>query len=255
MLRGLVLLFVGVNVVLFFWIRSNPHWGQSDREPQRLQREISPGSIHVLPDLPTAHTSMPDQAASAPSAQASDATATSAPSNVVSASSPLVSTGSIGGLAVETAATELACLESGPLDAAEWNSLASALASAGVPVDAISERDQHRAARWMIYMGRFADAVTWQHKADQLRRMGINFERVSTPAALDPGLSLGSFANAKDADGRLADLGRRGVHTARVVEEASEVVRHMQVHVTDARWRDALPMGRFADCPAPSSSL
>jgi hypothetical protein len=52
MLRSLVVLFVGVNVLLFFWIQANPTWGQADREPQRLQRQVSPASIQVLPDLP-----------------------------------------------------------------------------------------------------------------------------------------------------------------------------------------------------------
>jgi hypothetical protein len=69
MLRSLVVLFLGVNVALFFWIRANPTWGEADREPQRLQRQVSPASIQVLPDLPVSAASAPT--ASAPGAELS----------------------------------------------------------------------------------------------------------------------------------------------------------------------------------------
>jgi len=59
MLRSLVVLILGVNVALFFWIRANPTWGEADREPQRLQRQVSPASIQVLPDLPASGASAP----------------------------------------------------------------------------------------------------------------------------------------------------------------------------------------------------
>jgi hypothetical protein len=54
MLRGLVLLFALLNAALLFWVRSDPHWMQSDREPQRLGRQVAPDAIQVLPDLPGA---------------------------------------------------------------------------------------------------------------------------------------------------------------------------------------------------------
>jgi hypothetical protein len=54
MLRGLVLLFALLNAALFFWAQSDPHWLQSDREPQRLGHQVAPDAIQVLPDLPGA---------------------------------------------------------------------------------------------------------------------------------------------------------------------------------------------------------
>jgi len=63
MLRSLVVLILGVNVVLFFWIRANPTWGEAEREPQRLQRQVAPSSIQVLPDLPASAASVPLAAA------------------------------------------------------------------------------------------------------------------------------------------------------------------------------------------------
>jgi hypothetical protein len=52
MLRGLVLLFLLVNAGLFYWLTSDPHALQPDREPQRLARQMNPDAIQVLPDLP-----------------------------------------------------------------------------------------------------------------------------------------------------------------------------------------------------------
>ena len=63
MLRSLVVLFLGLNILLFAWLRANPTWGETDREPQRLQRQVSPQAIQVLPDLPANAASAPVAAA------------------------------------------------------------------------------------------------------------------------------------------------------------------------------------------------
>ena len=52
MLRALVLLLVLVNAGRWFWLQGNRQVLQSDREPQRLQRQVAPDAIQVLPDLP-----------------------------------------------------------------------------------------------------------------------------------------------------------------------------------------------------------
>ena len=52
MLRALVLLFVLVNAALYFWLHSDPQALQPDREPQRLNHQVSPNAVQVLPDLP-----------------------------------------------------------------------------------------------------------------------------------------------------------------------------------------------------------
>jgi hypothetical protein len=71
MLRGLVLLFIAVDVALYFWIASDPRWGQSEREPERLQHQVAPAAIQVLPDLPG--SAAEPAAASAPGEAASQA--------------------------------------------------------------------------------------------------------------------------------------------------------------------------------------
>jgi len=235
MLRGLVLFFVLLNVALFFWIRSDPHVLQSEREPQRLEHQVSPEAVQVLPDLPRSGSA-------------------EAPSDTASAAAPAAS----AALAHKTSA-ELACFESDPLTPAQWTTLAQTLAHAGVPASAIGERRLAASSRWMVYMGRYADEQQWQHKADELKRLNLKYERVTAPPGLDPGLSLGTFTSPEEASARLDELARHGVHTARVVEAAASgaaAQRRMQVHSADEAWRAAVGNQRFSACaPAASATL
>ena len=76
MLRGLVVLFLLVNAVLYWWLHDNATALQSDREPQRLNHQVMPDAVQVLPDLPAA--SAPRRAASAASAGSVSASAADA---------------------------------------------------------------------------------------------------------------------------------------------------------------------------------
>jgi hypothetical protein len=273
MLRLLVLLTLLVNVAVFLWIQSDPHVVQADREPQRLERQVAPDSIQVLPDLPAASgapgaappASAPGAAASATSstlaasaAASSVAMAAPAVSAVAMAAAPVVVTvkaSDTGGFAHRTSEADLDCAESAPLDDAQMAALRQALTKAGVPAAALAERRQPQGGSWMVYMGRYADAQSWQEKADELKRLDIGFERVSAPTALAPGLSLGHYPSAAEAAKRLDDLGKHGVHAARVVMLTQPTfARHLQVRATDPAWRHAAGSQRFTSCSVDAPS-
>ena len=243
MLRGLVLLLLLVNAAIFAWTRMDPRLALGDREPQRLDRQVAPDSVKVLPDLP------------APASGAAESTTidfADTPASAPSAALPAASGASAAGARQVAASGD--CVESGALDDHQLASLRQTLTRAGVPPDALVERREIRPASWMIYMGRYADEPSWQRKADELRRMNLRFERVSRPPGLDPGLSLGNFSSQAAAQGRLDELGKRGVRTARIVEAAaSAVARHPQVRATDASWRSSVGTQRFAACPVPAA--
>jgi hypothetical protein len=76
-------------------------------------------------------------------------------------------------------------------------------------------------ARWIIYMGHYADVEQVARKRAELRQLGISFEAPGDPS-LEPGLSLGSFPSEAAANERLATLGPRGVRTARVLQQRPE---------------------------------
>jgi hypothetical protein len=77
-------------------------------------------------------------------------------------------------------------------------------------------------ARWIIYMGKYADLEMVERKKSELRRRGVSFEPVANPA-LEPGLSLGGFTSQAAANDQLAALATRDVRSARVVLERPEL--------------------------------
>jgi hypothetical protein len=224
MLRALVLLFVLVNAALYFWLQSDALTLQSDREPQRLGRQVAPNSVQVLPDLPAA----------------------SGPKAAASAASPV---------SLAASGTDVDCAETPGLDDAQFAALKSALAKGGVPADAIAERRQSQGGAWIVYLGRFADAQAWQQKADELKKLDVKFDRVNAPTALAPGLSLGQFTNQADATTKLDELAQHGVHAARVVTLTTPtIVRHLQVRAVDPAWHHAVGTQRFNSCQLDGSS-
>jgi len=242
MLRGLVVLFLLVNAVLYWWLHDNSTALQSDREPQRLNHQVTPDAVQVLPDLPAA--SAPRRAASAASAGSVSASAAEAG---VADAAPVASAAA---LATPVGAT-LACSETPPLNDAEFATLKAALGKAGLSDAAIGERRQTKGGAWIVYLGKFADAAARQDKVGELRKLDLKADPVNSPVALAPGLSLGQFTSQGDAAARLAEVTRRGVQTARVaVLDAPIVLRHLQVRAADAAWRRATIGQRFDSCPA-----
>ena len=249
MLRGLVLLFLLLDAALFFWIRSDPPQLRPDREPQRLERQIAPDAIQVLPDLPTASTPAGSAGTSGAATIDFGGTPASAPAAGTAASA---SASGAAGAVVGTRAREadVDCAESGPLNDAELAALRKTLAKAGVPPEAMIERKLQSTGSWLVYMGRFSDSQTWQAKADELRRLNVKFDRVTQPASLSPGLSLGSYPSASEASSHLDELSKQGVKTARVVAGSASSVVRLQVRSTSPGWRLATGTQRFGACAA-----
>ncbi len=77
-------------------------------------------------------------------------------------------------------------------------------------------------ARWIVYMGKYPDAQALAKKRLELASLNLKFQPLAN-ATLEPGLSLGGFETQAAADAELAALNRRGVRTARVVQERPEV--------------------------------
>ncbi len=250
MLRALVLLFVMVNAALYYWLQSDALALQSDREPQRLGRQVSPDSVQVLPDLPAA------SGARGAAAAASHVSLASSGPDVALAGGPgaPASTAALA-LARKTSETAIDCSETAGLTDAQFAALKAALTKGGVPADGIAERRESKGGAWMVYLGRFADSQAWQQKADELKKLEVMFDRVNTPATLAPGLSLGQFTNQADATKKLDEVTKQGVHSARVVNlTPPTVVRHLQVRAADPAWHHAAGAQRFDSCQVDGSS-
>jgi hypothetical protein len=76
-------------------------------------------------------------------------------------------------------------------------------------------------ARWIVYMGKYANNAARDLKKSQLDKIKVRYQ-VLTEGNLEPGLSLGSHATQAAADQSLQQLLRQGVRTARVLQESPE---------------------------------
>jgi hypothetical protein len=109
------------------------------------------------------------------------------------------------------------CIQAGLFDEAQSIVLRRAL-EAALPQGGWMFASATLPARWIVYMGKYANAAELDKKRAQLAGLHLTFEPL-TNSALTPGLSLGVFQTQGDANVALEALMRRGVRTARVVQE------------------------------------
>jgi len=133
-----------------------------------------------------------------------------------------------GGASAPVAAAPV-CLEAGPFDAAGRAAAEAVLVSAQPPVPAgtWSEVKTTSAGSWLVYMGRFANREALDKKIEELKRYrNLDFQEVSQPPDLAPGLSLGQYGEREAANASLERLAARGIRTARVVEAEPPVTTY-----------------------------
>jgi cell division protein FtsN len=134
------------------------------------------------------------------------------------------------------------CLQSTLLEPAKVAALRNVL-EASLPAQAWVLEEVALPARWIIYMGKYANAAELAKKRAQLANLHLTFEPLSNPA-LAPGLSLGAFGSQVQADAALEALALRGVRTARVLQElpASQAYRLRLPAVDDALQKQLPPV-------------
>lgn len=190
MLRALVLALLVANTVFWGWSHGALGalgWAPvRPDEPERLARQVHAQALHLVP--------APGDAAPAP------ARAASTPDTA-----PQAAAASTGGV----------CLQAGPFDERQAGVLRSA--AQALPAGHWRLDGTALPGRWMVYIGKLADADAVRAKRAELRELGVDTDRPG--AALEPGISLGRFASEEAATRALTDLGRKGVRTAHVVPE------------------------------------
>lgn len=211
MLRLLFIVLLLANAGYYAWSQNAlAPWGLgpvTEGEPQRLTQQIRPEDLRVL-NAPGAARGVD----AAPAAQPDPAPGASNSSTPETPSTPAVQTSSA------TPAARGVCLQAGPLDEAQaeaWRRAARTL-----PQDSWQLERSTTSARWMVYMGRFADNDALAQKRAELKALNVSMDKPG--AALEPGLSLGRFASEEAAQRGLTTLVNKGVRTARVVVERPE---------------------------------
>lgn len=224
MLRSFVLLLLLANALFFAWSRGwlgePPRHGQS--EPGRLAAQVRPEALNVLPP----------RAANA---------------------------------AVQAARAEaLVCLEAGPFASAgtpsELSAAEAALALAQLPASVWTRVEPSAVPVWLVFAGRYPDAALRASREEDLRKLGLSFERIDAPADLAPGFVLSRHGSRDEADAWIKQQAPAGLRGARIVQlPAPPPSARLRVPRADAELAErlrALPAaalaGGFRPCAARS---
>lgn len=109
------------------------------------------------------------------------------------------------------------CLHAAPLNAVQSAAVRKVLESSW-PAGSWELQTLNLPQRWIIYMGKYDSPDLLQKKRSEIAAMNLRMEPLNKPA-LEPGLSLGGFPTQAQAEEGLAQLNKRGVRTAHVVQE------------------------------------
>lgn len=207
MLRLAVVLLLLANAGYYAWSQGLLRgWGLApadESEPQRMEQQIAPQNLRLLPQGGKGAASSAAPAGPASSAPASAPAASGAAASPATAAAP---------------AEPPACLQAGVFDARQADALRQA--AAVLPEGSWTLEPTPITGRWMVYMGRFPDEEAVAKKRAELRALKIPYDRPG--AALEPGLSLGRFSTEEAAQRGMALLANQGVRTARVVQERAD---------------------------------
>ena len=211
LLRLFVFALLAANGLFYAW--SHGHlsaWGlakPTQSEPYRITEQIEPERIVIRPVSNTATAPAPT-----PSAPTVTAALLASPSPTTPTSTPAPTPTSTP--------APTSCVMAGVFNDQQSTALKQAL-DAKLPdlrwrFDTLS-----LPARWIVYMGKYANNDQRDLKKKQLDQIKVHFE-VLTEANLEPGLSLGSHTSQAAANQALQQLIKQGVRTARVLQETPE---------------------------------
>ena len=211
MLRFFVLVLLLANAGYYAWSQGLLlEWGLApvvQSEPQHLAQQIRPEVLRVVGSKTQPTAAVPPVPAVAAQPAPAPAPASSP------AEAPVAAAPEAG-----------ECLQAGVFDEEQAATLRRAVA--GLPPGSWTLERTTIAGRWMVYMGRFADADALAKKRAELREMNISYDRPAS-ASLEPGLSLGRFSTEEAAQRGLTNLTAKGVRTARVVQERTDAPGYM----------------------------
>jgi hypothetical protein len=156
------------------------------------------------------------------------------------------------------AASSGGCVRAGPIGAEQLPAAEALLAQAASAPQRWQRESIEQPPSWMLYVGKLADHDSLLRRQDELRRSGFSAEEVQTQPALQPGLSLGRFADRAAAEAALAELTQRGLRGAKVVALAATSSTWIRVPRADPALRErltALPAEAFGGGFVPCANL
>jgi hypothetical protein len=136
------------------------------------------------------------------------------------------------------------CVQFGPFDDAQVAKLRASLSATSLAAEAWQLNTVNVPERWVVYIGKFANAQALDKKRAELTALNIKSDAVTAPH-LTLGLSLGRFDTEALANQDLERLRKDGVRTARVMQEraASQTTQLKLPAATDAIKSQVLALG------------
>ena len=191
---------------------------EEQSEPQRMDQQIRPETLQIMRvNSNKAPASSPGTASAGPGGTSPAATS-GADAPAPSASAPSASPSSSSSAAAAPGGDAAECLQAGVFDERQAEALRAA--AARLPQGSWVLEPTPVGGRWMVYLGRFDDLETLDRKRAELRARKVDHDRAG--GTLEYGLSLGRFSSQEAAERELANLGTKGVRTARVVQERAD---------------------------------
>lgn len=239
-LRWAVAGLLAANLLYFFWSRFGEPAPGARREPERLQLQIRPDSVRILP--PGIGTAPP--AAGPPLAAAKSAAAAAppppAPAPAPAPAPPPPATAVTEAAASAPAAGALVCLETEPLPPATMDGAEQALAAV-LPGRSWIRASRETSALYAVVIGPMSSRESMLNKREELGRIRIGGEEVRLTPNGGPALALGRYDSQAGAQAGLQSFSQRGVKTARVVALRQPLVEmRLRVEGLNTEQADAL---------------
>ncbi len=231
-MRRLIAALLLLNLALLSWLLLGGSNDQKEREPTRVQQQLNPERVRVLPPKSAAGDGASANAETA--SPPDDALLVPSPASAVAAGvGASTAAGGLGPVTGAVTALNAVCLEAGPFDAQSLPAAEAALAA--LPRGSWRHQALEPAPAYLVYMGRFSDQKTAQRRLQDLRQRGVEAELARDLPALEPGLVFSRHTQEAQAEAALAELqASRGPRQARVVptSEAAAVLLRVE-HPTD----------------------
>ncbi len=213
--RLLLALFLANGLFLAYtqgWLAFAGLVPQDPRESHRLAEQVEPGKLRIL----NAQGQAPATAA-APEPRASEVPEPQEAANTDSPSSDVAATPATAAPAPEPTA----CWQVSGFSVAQTITVNAAMQKLGGVAKGWSLNESVLPARWIVYLGKFANNEALQRRRAELRQERIEHREVNVPA-LQPGLALGTYSSEEAARKALQQAQRDGVRDARVAQERQE---------------------------------
>ena len=222
-----------LNAALFAYAQGLLGTSKStEHEPARLKRQFNTAKMTLLT---REQADAAAKAATPPSGEAAaDAASAAASAPATAAANPVTP------VAAPAPAPAFACTEIGPLDAADARRFEARLAALD-----LGDRQSRQTVQaqdvtsWIVHIPSQGSKEAADKKAAELRSLGVdNFYIMQGDSPLKYAISLGVFKTESGAQALLAQLGKQGVHTARIAPRGPQTVHYVyRVRGLDAATR------------------